>query len=43
MWDGKSGRNDFWPQHGEQIERLRKKFPVVNEDDNPYLLIYSLN
>jgi hypothetical protein len=42
MWTGKDQYNDFWPQHGEQIENLRKKFPVVDEEGNPYLLIYSL-
>ncbi|MDR2423501.1 MAG: 6-bladed beta-propeller [Prevotellaceae bacterium] len=42
-WVGKNQYVDFCPKHGEQIERLRKKFPVVSEEDNPYLLIYKIN
>ena len=41
-WVGKTKYVDFMPEHGEQIERLRKKFPVVDEEGNPYLLIYSI-
>jgi hypothetical protein len=42
MWTGKDEYNDFWPKHSEQIMRLREKFPTVNEDGNPFLLIYYL-
>ncbi|MDR0558997.1 MAG: 6-bladed beta-propeller [Prevotellaceae bacterium] len=42
MWTGKNEYNDFWPEHSEQIMRLREKFPTVNEEGNPFLLIYYL-
>jgi hypothetical protein len=43
MWDGKDQYNDFESVYPEQIRRLREKFEYVNEDGNPFLVIYSIN
>jgi hypothetical protein len=43
FWEGKNKYNDFWPEHGEQIKRLREKIGPVREEGNPYLVIYTIN
>jgi hypothetical protein len=43
MWQGKNEYNDFESIYPEQIKRLREKFPSINEEGNPFLVIYSIN
>jgi len=43
MWVGKDQYNDFTVKYSEQIKRLRKRFDHIDEDDNPYLVVYSIN
>lgn len=37
---GKNEYNNFESQYPEQIKRLREKFPNINEEGNPFLIIY---
>ena len=39
---GKNEYNNFESQYPEQIKRLREKFPNINEEGNPFLIIYYL-
>jgi hypothetical protein len=42
-WDGKDEYNDFWKKYSRQIKNLRKKFDHINEEGNPFLVIYYIN
>lgn len=37
---GKNEYNNFESQYPEQIKRLREKLPNINEEGNPFLIIY---
>lgn len=39
---GKNQYNDFEAKYPEQIRRLREKFPHVDEEGNPFLVIYYM-
>lgn len=39
---GKDAYNNFESQYPEQIKRLREKFPNIDEEGNPFLVIYYL-
>jgi hypothetical protein len=39
---GKNQFNDFTTKYPEQIKRLREKFPHVDEEGNPFLVIYYI-
>jgi hypothetical protein len=39
---GKDEFNDFTAEYPEQIKRLREKFPHVDEEGNPFLVIYHI-
>ena len=43
MWDGKDKYNDYEAKYPEQIKRLREKFNHIDENGNPFLLIYSIH
>jgi hypothetical protein len=43
FWDGKNAYIDFEAKYPEQIKNLRKRFPSVREDGNPFLVIYTIN
>jgi hypothetical protein len=40
VWDGKNQYNNFEAKYPEQIKRLREKIPHVDEEGNPFLVIY---
>jgi hypothetical protein len=42
-WTGKDEYNDYESQYSEQIKRMRKRFPTVDEEGNPFLVIYYIN
>jgi hypothetical protein len=43
VWDGKDKYgNDFESTYPEQVKRLREKFSHIDEDGNPFLIIYSI-
>jgi hypothetical protein len=42
-WEGKDDYNDFWKDYPEQIKNLRSKFKSIDEEDNPFLIIYSFD
>ncbi|MDR1338986.1 MAG: 6-bladed beta-propeller [Prevotellaceae bacterium] len=42
-WEGKNEYNDFRTQYPEQIKRFREKFSNIDEEGNPFLVIYSIN
>jgi hypothetical protein len=42
MWIGKNEYNDFESQYPEQTKRLREKFSHIDEEGNPFLIIYSI-
>jgi hypothetical protein len=39
---GKNEFNDFTAKYPEQIKRLREKFPHIDEEGNPFLVIYYI-
>jgi hypothetical protein len=39
---GKNQFNDFITKYPEQIKSLREKFPHVDEEGNPFLVIYYI-
>lgn len=41
-WNGKDDYNDFWQEHAQQIRNLRSKFKSIDEEGNPFLIIYSI-
>jgi hypothetical protein len=41
-WTGKNEFNDFTTKYPEQIKRLREKFPHIDEEGNPFLVIYYI-
>lgn len=43
IWTGHDEYNDFEKEYPKQVNNLRKKFPVVSPNDNPYLILYKLN
>ncbi|RXF71827.1 6-bladed beta-propeller [Arcticibacter tournemirensis] len=43
MADGKDEHNDFESKYPDQVKRLRAKIGNVQEDGNPFLVIYHLN
>jgi hypothetical protein len=42
LWTGKDEYNDFESQYPEQIKRLREKFPHIDEEGNPFLIIHYI-
>jgi hypothetical protein len=42
LHDGKNAYNDFEAEYPEQIKRIREKFPHVDEEGNPFLVIYKI-
>jgi hypothetical protein len=42
FWNGKNEYVDFESNYPEQIKRLREKFPHVDEEGNPFLVIYKI-
>jgi hypothetical protein len=42
VWVGKNEYNDFESQYPEQIKRLREKFPHIDEEGNPFLIIHYI-
>jgi hypothetical protein len=40
FWNGKDAWNDFWPDHAQQIRNLRAKFESIDEEGNPFLIVY---
>lgn len=43
LWDGKDEYNNYEEKYPTQIANLRKKFKTVREDDNPFLVMYSID
>jgi hypothetical protein len=43
VWQGKNEYSDFQSQYPEQIKRFREKFSSIDEEGNPFLVIYSIN
>lgn len=41
--NGKNQYVDFESKYPQQIKNLREKFDYVDEDDNPYLVMYHIN
>ncbi len=42
MWDGKDKYNDYEAKYPEQIKRLRERLNHVDENGNPFLIVYSI-
>jgi hypothetical protein len=40
MWNGKDEYNDYEANFPDQIRRLREDFPIVDENGNPFLVMY---
>ncbi len=43
IWDGKDEYNNYEEKYPDQIDNLRKKFKIIREDGNPFLVMYSIN
>jgi hypothetical protein len=43
FWVGKNQYVDFEAMYPEQIKRLREKFSNIDDEGNPFLVIYSIN
>ena len=42
LWIGHNKYVDFERSHPKQVENIRKRFPHMEEDGNPFIAIYSL-
>jgi len=43
FWDGHDAYNNFELDYPQQIKNLREKFEIVNEEGNPFLIMYSID
>ncbi len=42
IWLGHNKYNDFEKKYPKQVDNLRKTFPIIKPNDNPYLILYQL-
>lgn len=42
IWLGHNEHNNFEIKYRKQVDNLRKQFPVIKPNDNPYLILYKL-
>ena len=42
IWLGHNDYNNFEKKYPKQVENLRKTFPIIKPNDNPYLILYKL-
>lgn len=42
LWVGRNEYNDFEALYPEQVKNLRRKFPKIDPDGNPFLILYRI-
>ncbi len=43
FWNGQDAYNNYELDYPQQIKNLREKFEIVNEEGNPFLIMYSID